>query len=363
MSFVDLLRKIFAKSFNLKKQGAEVPFKHPISKKELDVLPEQVDKNLRELSNIVLKGLRPPSGAYAFFNHNAHALARLSDCRKILNRLYRQRYALAELAVKRAQIEPKNWPAGIPYPKNVKQIMKREGEINGYMQLDLESLYIFGGILLDQWSIQAIAVGNLSLNKNYPFVELLKFFEKGNKSLLDQIWHELKKEMLWLHYQLRFYRNRFIVHANRPWQRGTTRSVYGEDYNLHTPTPPGWIDDKKLDEEIKKLIHLAPEHIQKAPDDYWEKARPGALIERIFDNIGNLDKKENRERVARIYGQKGGSTPTFQVLAKNLFYFTAEGTRTLCEIAKKNLQNIDLGRPHMTSEEMWRSRNKDKKSN
>lgn len=360
MLFIKLLKTIFAKYFDHKKQGTEVPFKHPISKEELDGLVNQAEKNLKELSNIVLKGLKPPAGAYAFFNHNAHALSRLSDCRKILQRLYRQKYALVELAVKIAQIEPKDWPAGTPYPKDVQQVMKREDELGGYMKLDLESFYIFGGILLDQWSLQAIAVSSLSLNKNYPFVELFKFFENGNNSILDPIWSRLKKEMLWLHYQMRFYRNRFIIHANRPWQRGTTQSVYGEDYNLHTPTPPGWVDDKKLDEEIKKLIHLAPERIQKARDDYWEKARPGALIERIFDNIGNIDKKEDREKVASIFAQKGGSTPTFQVLAKNLFYFTAEGTAILCEIAKNNLKNIDLGKPHMTSEEMWRLRNKDK---
>lgn len=337
----------------------EVPFKHPISKKEIDDLVDRVEKNIRELSKIVLEGLKPPSGAYAFFNHNAHALSRLEDCRKILGRLYRQRYLLVELAVKREEIEPKDWPAGTPYPENVQQIMKQEDKINGLTQLDMESFYIFGGILLDQWSIQTISVGSLSLKKKHPFVELLEFFEDENKSLLDNVWAKLKKEMLWLHYQLRFYRNRFIVHANRPWQRGTTRSVYGEDYNLHTPTPPGWVDDKKLDEEIKKLIHLAPEHIQRAPDDYWEKSRIGALIERIFDNIGNIDKKEDREKVASIFAQKGGSTPTFQVLAKNLFYFIAEGTDILCEVAKNNLKNIDLGRPHMTSEEMWRLRKND----
>jgi len=335
---------------------AKVPFKHSISKKELDELADNAEKNIKQLSKTVLEGLKLPAGAYAFFNHNAHALSRLEDCRKILDRLYSQRYLLVELAVKRNQIEPKDWPAGTPYPDNVQKIMKQEHEINGLTQLDMESFYIFGGILLDQWAIQAISVANISLKKIHPFIELLNFFENENNSLLDEIWDKLRKEMLWLHYQLRFYRNRFIVYANRPWQRGTTRSVYGEDYNLHTPTPPGWIDDKKIDEEIKALIHLAPNRIQNASDDYWEKNRPGALIERIFDNIGNIEKKEDREKVAKIFAQKGGSTPTFQILAKNLLFFVAESMAMLCELAKNNLNTINLGSPHMTSKEMWDSR-------
>lgn len=336
----------------------KVPFKYSISKKELDDLADRAEKNIKELNKVVLEGLRPPAGPYAFFNHNSHALHRLEDCRKILNRLYRQRYLLVELAVKRDRIEPKDWPAGTPYPDNVQQAMKQEHKINGLTQLDMESFYIFGGILLDQWAIQAMCVANLSLRRKHPFIELLNFFEDGNNSLLDEIWDKLKKEMLWLHYQLRFYRNRFIVHANRPWQRGTTRSVYGEDYNLHTPTPPGWIDDKKIDEEIKTLIHLAPDRIQNVRDDYWEKNRPGALIERIFDNIGNIERKEDREKVARIFAQKGGSTPTFQVLAKNLLFFITESMAILYDLAKSNLNNINLGRPHMTSKEMWESRDK-----
>lgn len=157
---------------------------------------------------------------------------------------------------------------------------------------------------------------------------------------------------MWLHYQLRFYRNRFVVHANRPWQRGTTRSVYGDDFNLFTPTPPGWLDDKSLDDEIKKLIHLAPDHIKNAPDDYWEKERPRALIERIFNNIGNIPDKQDREKVASIYGQVGGSTPTFQIIATKLFEFVDLGTELLNTIAGANLQNINLGKPYRSGSQI-----------
>lgn len=358
------LKRLLAKIVRpRKKVRPELPFKHQISKQELDTLREQAEKNLKELSRIVSDGLKPPPGAYAFFNHSSHALSRLSDCKKILNRIYQQIYALVFLAIKSKRAE--SWPAGTPYPEELQKIFRKEDEINGYTQLDLETFYVFGGVLLDQWALQAIAVGNLSikkqnLQKQNPFFELIRFFEDGNKSILDPIWNRLSEEMLWLHYQMRFYRNRFIVHANRPWQRGTARSSYGEEYNLHTPTPPGWLDDRTLDEKIKKLIPFAPEHIQKAPNDYWEKARPGALIERVFNNIGNVKRKDDRERIANLFGQKGGSTPSFQIIAKRLFHFVAESTELLCDIAKNNLKNIDLGRPHMTSKEMWKAREEDK---
>ncbi len=170
------------------------------------------------------------------------------------------------------------------------------------------------------------------------------------------IWDKLGNQMLWLHYQVRFYRNRFIVHANRPWQRGTTRTSLGEEYELFIPTPPGWLDDKKLDEEIKALLPLTPPRIRDADDDYWEKARPGRIIEVLFDDIGHIAKREDREKIAELFGKKGGSTPTFQIVAKNLLEFFSEATEILNNIAKDNLLRIDLGRPNKTSDEMWRER-------
>jgi hypothetical protein len=281
----------------------------------ITLLKDRAEKNLRELSKTLFDGIKPTPGPYGFFHHNAHSIERLQDCHRIVKRLFSGRAKLTKLANRLKKIMPMNWPAGIPYPEKVQKVIEVENEMTAYMKQDLESFFIFGGILIDQWSLQAIAIANLDLERVHPFPELVGFFEDGQISILDPIWSQLKEKILWLHYQLRFYRNRFIVHANRPWQRGTTRSVYGNDFNLFTPTPPGWLDDKKWDNEIKKLIHLAPDYIQNASDNYWEKERPRALIERIFNNIGNIQGRNDREKVASIYGKVGGSTPTFQVIA------------------------------------------------
>lgn len=40
--------------------------------------------------------------------------------------------------------------------------------------------------------------------------------------------------------------------------------------------------------QIRALIEFAPEGIRNAPEGYWERTRPRALIERIFDNIGHI---------------------------------------------------------------------------
>lgn len=315
----------------------------------------RAEQAVKALSSCVFDGLKPPSGAYAFFNHNAHVLSALQDCRRIYERLCSGREQLTDLAHQENHLMLKDLPAGTPYPEEVQAVMRQSGDITEHMKLDMESLYIFGGILLDQWAMQAIAVGNIPCPKQHPFRELVDYLDQNPNGTLEPVWTAARDAMLWLYYQLRFYRNRFIVHANRPWQRGTTRSVYGDDFNLFTPTPPGWLDDKSIDAEIMSLLPLAPERLRTAPDDYWEKARPGRLLELLFDNITQYP-KEDREKISKLFGKKGGSTPSFQVLASRIFSFVAEATPLLMEIAQANLQSIDIGRPHRTSEEMWRDR-------
>jgi hypothetical protein len=285
--------------------------KEPQAGDEFAVLIDRGYQALQKLSKTVLEGRKPPAGAYAFFNYDAHALTALRDCGRIFRRLREGRALLSRLAVEQEQIMPENWPAGVPYPEPVQEVMRRVGEATEFMKLDLESLYVFGGILLDQWSLQAIAIGNTPCKKQHPFRELVDYLDANSASVLAPMWTATKIEMLWLYYQLRFYRNRFIVHANRPWQRGTTMSVYGDDFNFFVPTPPGWLDDEALDAEIKALMPLAPERIRNAPEDYWEKARPGRLIEVLFNMIAEFEKPD-RETISRLFGKEGAARLTLR---------------------------------------------------
>ena len=181
----------------------------------------------------------------------------------------------------------------------------------------------------------------ISVQKQHPFRELVDYLDGNASTVLSPLWAVIKHDALWLYYQLRFYRNRFIVHANRPWQRGTTRAVYRDDFNLFIPTPPGWLDDAALNAEILSLAHLAPNYIKNAPDD-WRK--PAKLIEVLFDLIPDFEKGD-RETISRLFGKKGGSTPDFKRLGERLLDFVIAGTEQLIKIADTNFANIELGEP------------------
>jgi len=73
------------------------------------------------------------------------------------------------------------------------------------------------------------------------------------------------------------------------------------------------------------------------------------LIERIFNNIGNINNKQDSEKVASIFGQVGDSTPTFQIIATRLFELVELETELLDNVVKANLRTINLGQSHRTS--------------
>jgi hypothetical protein len=232
------------------RRGLDLPVvRFPISEDELNTLADSARDELQALSKVVLEGRRPPPGAYAFFHHSSHTLARLKDCQLILKRLFEQRRLLTTLAWQHRHIREREEAEKNPGPRQALDSERLEAETVEYMQLDFESLYLFGGTLLDQWAYQAIAVGGVPFNERQrekPFISLLDYLEvgKGQDGPLAVLWKTCGNSMIWIHSYLRVYRNTFVVHANRPWQRGNNRGLYGEDFQLHTPTPPGWLDDK-----------------------------------------------------------------------------------------------------------------------
>src|SRR5258708_6910446 len=98
---------------------------------------------LKELSKTVYEGRKPPAGAYAFFNHNAHAITAVQDCGRILKRLFAGRALLTKLSLEEERVTPQDWPAGTPYPEEVGRIMSRSQDATEFMKLDFESLYVF----------------------------------------------------------------------------------------------------------------------------------------------------------------------------------------------------------------------------
>lgn len=311
-----------------------------------DVLGKSAADALQNLGREVMERLKPRTGPYALFHHQSHALERVKDVTIILRRLSASRSRLTSLAHRRKDLGFFEWPAGVPYSAELIEIDRENASITSEMKLDTECLYQFGAILLDQWALTAAYVAGLPTPESITFFSIVDRLDRSeNLGTLTAVWGSLKGNMIWLMHQFRSYRNRFIVHADRPWQRGTVYSVFGDDFSLFTPSPPGWLDDEALEARAKSLIHLAPEWLKQQPPDYWERDRGRALLQRLFSEIGGIPRREDRELVADLARKMGLTTPTFQILGTSLLTFVASATSILRAAIAQGSSRINLGPP------------------
>lgn len=317
---------------------------------QLEKLYDQAEAALRSLSDTMLEGKNPPVGPHAFFYFNGLCLERLENCISIVRRLFQASARMTELAGELRVVKQDDWPAGIPYPEEVQRLHREERPISLNMTLDLESLYLFGRLLLDQWSLQAFLVAGMPTKGRQPFSDLVTFFDAPNRpsGVLDPLWSKLHDDFLWLYYQLRFYRNKIVVHPDRPWQRGSSFAGYGDHFRLNILTPPNWLDDADLKAQTKQMMADAPPNHHAALKREYSRGGFRSVLQYLFDQITNFSDPDYRRLIAKLFTDTGGSTPSFQALAFKFFSLVAHGSVELDTIASQNLSNIDLGAPFKT---------------
>lgn len=218
----------------------------------------------------------------------------------------------------------------------------------------MESLFIYGNLLLDQWSyiISYIAGYEVpkdrkDISKDKPdlnFAGLLNLLQsKVYSGELTEFWNVHKKDIIWLNFHLRAYRNIFVEHMRKPWQRGTTMASYGDDFNFHIPTPVGYISDIDKQRTLKKIYELAPEKLKKMPDDYWEKRNLHRALEVTLYYIDELENQSDREKVWEAWHELGGSAHSYDNVGIRLLNYVFTSLDTINSFIDKYPKLIKFG--------------------
>ena len=305
---------------------------------------EAVEKQ-QTLGKTINSLVKVTPGPYAVFHHHSHLIERIKDFKNIVTRLGQSRKDITDLTIRRNKLEPKKITPGKPFPKRLQKIMSKQNKLTELMKLDMESLYVFGNLLLNQWSHMMAYLFGHKEPEEFTFHRLYDVISSNSdQGLFTEIWNKHRQEIFWLYYQLRSYRNVFIEHVKQPWQRGNTMSVYGDDFNLFIPTPPGWLDDKLTQVRLKSIAHLAPQKLKDMPDDYWEKKDPKRVLEVTFFYIDGIESKQDREKVWDVWKVLGGSTPSYDMIASRLINFIFSSTSTVIDIISANPKKIKLGK-------------------
>jgi len=299
------------------------------------------DKSIEKLRNVEKKlvALRTPGKPAAVFYHIGYLLERINDVKRIMMRMALTRKELTDLQITIHSLTPTKIIPGKLYPKRLQAIHRRSDSLREQMRQDMESLFIYGNLLLDQWSYIISYIAGYEVpkdqkeissgKKDLHFAGLLNLLqEKGYKGELTQFWNLHKKDIIWLNFHLRAYRNIFVEHMRKPWQRGTTMASYGDDFNFHIPAPVGYVDEAEKKKILQEVYKLAPKRLKDMPDDYWEKKNLHRALEVTLYYIDELENQFDRDKVWEAWHKLGGSAPSYDTIGIRLlnYLFTSLDT-------------------------------------
>lgn len=359
----------------------------PLKAAKIVYFADQSLEKLRELEKKINQQKGAEAGPFLIFYHLSYMMERIKDVRRTLIRMAITRKSLTELHIKSRAMEPTKITPGKPLPKRLNAVHNRINELGEQMRQDMESLLIYGNLLLDQW---AYLIGHLAgfevpekvlrspevyfkdfldlfadentkselkkfwanHKKEAPagtvemnFFGLLNLLQaRGYNGDLKDFWDKHKKDIIWLNFHLRYFRNVFIEHLRKPWQRGNTMGVYTDDFNLHIPAAVGFIKPEEEKRILEEIYPLSPQRLKDMPDDYWEKKKLRRVLEVTLYFIDEIENQADRDKVWSAWNKLGGSTPSYDTIAGRLFNYIFTSIATMIEFIDKNPSLIKMGK-------------------
>ena len=308
---------------------------HIVSRNETVELGQRVVELLQTLTTTTSSLRSPQPGPALLYSHASGALERTKQLSMLLKRLYGNRLELLRYDGIEHLTHPENWPPGKSYPIEFTEIYNESSSIDEETVMDFQSLFIFGGMLLDEWALLASYVLGAHKPHKCTFDVLAK---SEGKSPYSELWNLYRDEILWLDAIPRQFRNKMIMHRELLWQTGHTRSHQFLDWSFWVPIAPGWLTDEEQLQHINKITLLLKKVKVEAPPSNIHSLAFAAL-----DNIA-LFNIEDRKLISEIAMNVGFATPSFQVFGKKIFAFVISGTNYLVEKASLQPENINFGR-------------------
>jgi len=289
-------------------------------------------------------GITNPKGPYALYYHQVEVMTRARDLALITTRIFRNRARREHANAEFQALRPFDLPAGVPWPENVTTASRVLDELVHELRLDLEAVFLFGAVMLDQWSFMVARLAGISNATEVSFFPLVEErLDAPDAPEPVAVLRTHAAALRWLVFWFRHFRNDFIVHTKTPTQKGPITGGFEQDITLFMPTAVGWEDETKLEKATRKLTRFAPEWLRKSPEDYWEQQRWRRLLERVAENIGAIEKRHHRQCVAAVAKLAGLTSPRSQVLLSVLARTLHDATPAVIDAALRHPDRIDLG--------------------
>lgn len=211
------------------------------------------------------------------------------------------------------------------------ELTVRRDDVAEEVRTAFECLYLFGNVALDEWACLTAYVFGWPQPLETTFD---RFRAMADGDGLPEEFRPFASDLLWLITQVRFYRNKFIVHVKRPWSIGHTRSTYEYDFQLSSTALPASYDDAEMLEQVTSLARRVGIRLEDAP------AR--MLLPILVDMLGEVSSTKIREEIRACYLRYGTLTPTFHEVGRNILEFLETGTEILAAQAIRHPETAEM---------------------
>ena len=292
-------------------------------------------------TKLISEAHKPKPPNLRLFNHCAQLNERIKDFGVIAERLAKTKY---ELIVSEDELK-------LIRSEQTKKSRELHRKISGYeknMKVDLECLYSYAIYALDQLFIvitHVHGIGSLVDKQGHPFSYVMyRLLENHpDATRLKKFERKFYSDLIWMHFNLRFYRNKFVTHIVRPVQKGSTASVYGLDFKLKAETPPHTEGRSDLENKIKELEPLLAEEMKYWSEDYWGR-KPRAMINKLFSGIDKYGNLKEKEEIQKCFRLMGGYSESYHVIAKKFSDFIHGVSIHMLELIQDCPDDVDLGK-------------------
>jgi hypothetical protein len=260
----------------------------------------------------------------------SYLMGRLEDMKIIVERLGRQNARLIILSYREDNLMPQLKPRQF-YSKKLQIVLQERNSIVTKMRIDLETLYIYGNLILDYWASIVGFIYSLPglTNWQHPYTELHSIIVSANPPLsLQTLITSQGNDIFWLNYNLRLYRNGFIEHLDRPVQRGASTPTYRLGFSFHIPVAVGQISATEKARVLSSIAHIAPQFTQGKAPEFWQR-QPELVLQWMFHGIDMITNHSDRKLVSDVWRKLGGETVSYDILITRLLSLLVNSAQTL----------------------------------
>lgn len=251
-------------------------------------------------------------------HHQRYLRQRIGDVQLVVGRLLTAQSEMVRLRAARRATDD-----------NGGTLDPRELTVPEQMRLDFESLYIFGNLALDQW---AMLMAALAADLNRTASDFRAVFETLQGAtytgVLRPLWARHSEAMIWLFFNLRLVRNKFIEHVQIERHQMQVSGVYTPDFELFMPAPV----------RVRESLPITDEHAVRTlgqrylPHVDVDHERTTYVLHLLLGSIGTISAQPDRESIWNIAERIGVQTPSYHIVARRLLQFLDESLGTLIEV-------------------------------